>query len=155
MENTITGTARDLILYLAVQDDSTRYDLKVHKDKRSLNANNYAWALIGQIANVMRMSKEEIYLKFLQDYGQSEMVSVLSSISIKGFFKYYKLAGRSILNGKEFTHYKVYKGTSQYNTYEMAIFIDGVVQEAKNLGIETKTPAEIERLKKMWESNND
>ena len=55
-----------------------------------------------------------------------------------------------MLNGKEFTHYRIYKGTSEYNTREMSIFIDGVVHEAQNLDIETKTPAEIERIKNLW-----
>ena len=32
----------------------------------------------------------------------------------------------------------------------MSLLIDGIVQEAKNLGIETMTPAEVERLKGMW-----
>ena len=36
----------------------------------------------------------------------------------------------------------------------MSIFIDGVVQEAEQLGIETKTPEEIERLKRMWNNGN-
>jgi hypothetical protein len=36
----------------------------------------------------------------------------------------------------------------------MAKFIDGVVEEAKQLGIETKTPDEIAQLKSLWESIN-
>ena len=73
-----------------------------------------------------------------------------SDIDIKGYFKYYKVAGKTVLNNKEFTHYIIYKGTSEYNTKEMSIFIDGVVQEAKQLGIETKTPKELEEMKERW-----
>ena len=88
----------------------------------------------------------------LKDYGQSSIVSVLSDIDVQGFFKYYSVFGNSKLNGKEFTHYKVYKGTSEYNTKEMSIFLDGVIQEAQQLDIETKTPNEIERLKRLWDN---
>ena len=88
----------------------------------------------------------------LKDYGQSEIVSILSSINPIGYFKYYEEVGTSVLNGKEFTHYKIFKGTSEYNTKEMSIFIDGVVQEAKQLDIETKTPEEIDRLKRLWDN---
>jgi hypothetical protein len=42
------------------------------------------------------------------------------------------------------------KGTSLYNTSEMARFIDMVVQEAKEEGIETLPPAELERMKAAW-----
>lgn len=148
------GNPIKLITYLYEQDKDKKFKLEEYKEKRSLNANNYAWALITEIANRIRKSKEEVYLQMLKDYGQQEMVSVLSSINPNGYFKYYQKVGSSILNGKEFTHYKVYKGTSEYNTKEMSIFIDGVVQEAEQLGIETKTPEEIERLKRMWNNGN-
>lgn len=147
------GTREQISQYLWQLEDNKLYELKEYKEKRSLNANNYAWKLITEIGNVLRKSKEEVYLQMLKDYGQQEMVSILSSISPKGFFKYYQVIGSSTLNGKEFTHYKIFKGTSEYDTKEMSIFIDGVVQEAEQLGIQTKTPDEIERLKRMW--NNE
>ena len=43
-----------------------------------------------------------------------------------------------------------YYGTSSYNTKQMANFIDYVVEEAKNLDIDTLTPMEIELLKEQW-----
>lgn len=144
------GKAKDIINWLFIQDKDKTFEIKEYKEKRSLNANNYAWKLITEISNKMLKSKEEVYLQMLKDYGQQEMVSVLSSIDPKGFFKYYEKAGTSVLNNKEFTHYKIFKGTSEYNTKEMSIFIDGVVQEAKQLGINTETPEEIEKLKRLW-----
>lgn len=146
------GRINEIISWMLKQDKATIYQIEVFKEKRSLNANNYAWALISQIADKMRMSKEDVYLRMLKDYGKSEVVSVLASIDVDGYFKYYSVYGKSKLNDKEFIHYKVYKGTSEYNTQEMSIFIDGVVQEADNLGIETKTPDEIERLKRLWDN---
>lgn len=133
-------------------DKDTVYDVKIdkHREKRSLNANAYLWKLVTEIGNILNKSKEEVYLQMLIDYGQSEMVSILSEIDVKGYFKYYKLAGTSILNGKEFNHYKIYKGSSEYDTKEMSILLNGVVQEAKNLGIKTKDDIEVERLVEEW-----
>lgn len=133
-------------------DKDTVYDVKIdkHREKRSLNANAYLWKLVTEIGNILNKSKEEVYLQMLIDYGQSEMVSILSEIDVKGYFKYYKLAGTSILNGKEFNHYKIYKGSSEYDTKEMSILLNGVVQEAKNLGIKTKDDIELERLLEEW-----
>ena len=51
------------------------------------------------------------------------------------------------MNGKKFLHYMVYIGSSKYNTKEMSVFISGIVEEAKDLGIETLTPDEIARLR--------
>lgn len=134
-------------------DKDTIYDVKInkHREKRSLNANAYLWKLVTEIGNILNKSKEEVYLQMLIDYGQSEMISILSEINVKGYFKYYKLAGTSILNGKEFNHYKIYKGSSEYDTKEMSILLNGVVQEAKNLGIKTKDDIELERLVEEWD----
>lgn len=144
------GTSKKIITWLLNQNSNSLFEIKDYKEKRSLNANNYAWKLITEIGNVLGLSKEEVYLRMLEDYGQSEMVSIVSDKDIKGYFKYYKVAGQTELNNKLFTHYIIYKGTSEYNTKEMSIFIDGIVHEAQQLGIETKTPDEIESLKRMW-----
>jgi hypothetical protein len=125
-------------------------EVKQYREKRSLNANNYAWKIITEIANVLRASKDEIYLEMLKRYGQSEIFSVVSHIPFGEYVKYYEEAGESKLNGKLFKHYKVFKGSSEFDTREMSIFIDGVVSEAKELDIQTETPDEIARLKSMW-----
>lgn len=144
------GTQKQIITWLLEQDKEKQYEIKEYKEKRSLNSNNYAWKLITEIANVMRLSKEEVYLEMLKAYGQSQMVSVLAEIDVSKYFKYYSEAGESILNGKKFKHYKVYMGSSEMDTKQMSILIDGIVQEAKQLGIETLTPIEISRLKEEW-----
>lgn len=129
-------------------------EVKPYRKKRSLNANAYAWKLIGEIADIVRSGKDEIYLKLLKRYGQSELISVLSHVPISHYVKYYEEAGESKLNGKDFTHYRVYKGSSEFDTREMSIFIDGVVSEAKGLGIQTETPEEIAKIKSLWEQRN-
>ena len=133
-----------------LEEELLDIEVKKHRAKRSLNANNYMWSLINEMANVLRTSKEDVYLVMLKRYGQSEIISVLSNINISGYFKYYDIAGTSKLNGKEFTHYKVYKGSSEYDTREMSVLIDGVVSECKDLGIETMTPDELAALKNAW-----
>lgn len=148
-----TGKIEKFLPLIFRLDKDIVYDVKIdkHREKRSLNANAYLWKLVTEIGNILNKSKEEVYLQMLIDYGQSEMVSILSEIEVKGYFKYYKLAGTSILNGKEFNNYKIYKGSSEYDTKEMSILLNGVVQEAKNLGIKTKDDIELERLVEEWE----
>ena len=143
------GTPMELIAWLTCQPEK-KYEVKEYHEKRSQSANNYAWALINEIANVLRKSKEAVYLQMLKDYGQSEFVSVRSDINVNGYFKYFEEYGTGHVEGKEFTHYKVWKGSSEYDSREMAILIDGIIQEAQNLGIETITPAEKERLIQEW-----
>ena len=142
----------DLLPIIFNLDREKIYDVEIkeHKNKRSLNANSYAWALINKLGNKLRMSKDDIYIMMLERYGQSEVVSVRSDIDVKGYFQYFKEIGRGFVQGKEFTHYKIFKGSSQYDTKEMSILIDGIVSECQDLGIETMTPDELERLKELW-----
>lgn len=140
------GTTLKVIGWLSQQSQDKVFECEEYHEKRSPQANKYCWALIGKIADAMRKSKEEVYFQMLKDYGQSEFVSVRSDIDVKGYFKYYEEFGTGHVQGREFTHYKVYKGTSEFDSKEMAILLDGIIQEAKQLGIETITPAEKERM---------
>lgn len=148
----MVGNSQKIIQWLFEENEPAKeYEIKEYKPKRSLSQNAYCWELIGQIADNMRLSKEEVYLNMLQHYGQSEIVSVIAEANVKGYFKYFEKVGTGKVNGKEFAHYKVYKGSSEYDTREMSIFLDGVIQEAKNLGIQTLTPNELAQLTSLKE----
>lgn len=140
------GTPEEISRYLWQLDKEKIYEIKEHKQKRSLNQNSYAWKLITELGNVLRKSKEEVYFEMLKAYGQSEIISMLSTISPVGYFKYYEEIGKGIVNGKEFTHYKIYKGSSEYDSKEMSIFIDGIVQDCNSVGIQTMSDEEIKEL---------
>ena len=141
------GNSQDIIQYLFQQDRDKLFEIKEHKEKRSLSQNAYAWKLINEIGNKIGKSKEELYVEMLKDYGQHEVISMLSTIDPKGYFKYYEVIGTGIVNDKEFTHYKIFKGSSEFNTLEMKVFIDGIIQEATQLGIPTITEKEIESMR--------
>jgi hypothetical protein len=130
--------------------------IKKHRSLRSLDANAYAWVLIGKIAESMSppLDKQEVYLMMLKSYGQGGLISVQSDQweNVRRELDYYKLIGTSTneKNGKEFTHLHMWVGSSKYNTKEMASFIDGIISECKELGIDTDTPEQIERFKERW-----
>lgn len=133
--------------------------IKQKFNKRSIAANNYAWKLIELIANELRASKEELYIKMLKLYGQIAededgnklIFSVQSNVNVEKLYKYVEIIGYGEVNGKEFTHYKALKGSSEFNSREMSIFIDGIISEAKELGIETLSPEEVARMKEDWQ----
>lgn len=128
-------------------------EIKPYREKRSLNANAYAWKLIGEIADIVRASKDEVYIEMLRKYGQSELISVVADVPICHYIKYFDEVGESKLNGKMFKHYRVYKGSSEFDTREMSILIDGIVGEAKELGIQTETPQEVAKMKSLWKED--
>lgn len=126
---------------------------KKFRQKRSLDANAYCWVLCTKIAEVINSSKDEVYEEMLQKYGYLYQdddgyipVTVKTGVDmskIQGHWKFFKS------NGK-FDSYLMIKGSSEYDSAEMAKFIDRIVEEAKDLGIETATPAELERMKEQW-----
>jgi len=126
------------------------YEIERKRKKRSTDANAFCWKLCTEIANVLRADKDSIYVDMLKKYGQSDVVSVLSSVDVKGYFKYYDEFGKGTVNCKEFTHYKVYKGSSEYDTREMSILIDGIIDEAKALDIEVISEREKSLLLEEW-----
>lgn len=151
-----TGKIEELLPLIFRLDKDTVYDVKIekHKKNKTLDQNAYAWKLMNEIGNVLRKSKDEVYFEMLKSYGQISEISMLSSIDPSGYFKYYDISSKRLFNNKEFTIYRIYKGISEYDTREMSIFIDGVIQEAKQLGIQTLTPNQLLELKSMEASND-
>lgn len=141
------GKPLELINYLSTQDSEKVFEIKEYKKHRSLSQNSYAWKLITELGNVMRKSKEEVYLEMLKDYGQSIIISLNNEVDINHYFKYYELIGTGVVNNKGFNHYKIYKGSSEFDSKEMSIFIDGIIQECEQVGIPTLTKEEIEKLR--------
>lgn len=140
------GTPIQIIQWLYGKDKDKKFEIKEKRKKRTLSQNSYAWELITQIGNVIGKSKEEVYFEMLKAYGQVSEISMLSSIDPRGYFKYYELVSKRLFNNKEFSIYRIYKGSSEFDTKEMTMFIDGIVQECNQLEIETMTPDEIARL---------
>lgn len=150
----MVGKADEVIKWLLNQDREKLFEIKPYRQKRSLNANAYAWVLINEMANRLRTSKDEVYLEMLKRYGQSRVISVLSEIDISRFVKYYEEIGKGHVEGKEFTHYRCFIGSSEYDSREMAILIDGIVDEAQELGIDTLPTTAVERMKALWQGQN-
>lgn len=126
------------------------YEIERKRKKRSNDANSLCWKLCTEIANVLRTDKDSVYLEMLKRYGQSDIISVLSVVDVKGYFKYFEEFGKGYVKGKEFTHYKVFKGSSQYDTREMSILLDGIIDEAKALDIEVISEREKSLLLEEW-----
>ena len=58
--------------------------------------------------------------------------------------------GEVDVNGTKAVQMLCYYGSSTYDTKAMSVLIDGVVSECEELGIETMSPAELQRIKERW-----
>ena len=134
--------------YERFHDSDIDITIKEYSDPRTLKANAYLWKLITEIGNRLRMSKEDVYLDMLKAYGQGGMVSIKEKWAkqFERSNKYQQFLGESELNGEIFKHYKFWVGSHEYSKYEFSILLDGVIQEAKQLGIEVRPQEEIDSM---------
>ena len=144
----INETEEMLNKILELNGKEVSVEIKQLKQKRSLDANAYAWVLIGKMADKLSSDKGTIYRQMLERYGQMECITLRADIEPERFdIKYYDLIAEGKgKDGKTYRSYRVYIGSSQYDTAEMSKLIEGIVSEAKELGIETLTPLEIANL---------
>ena len=123
-------------------------EIEKHKRKRSLSSNAYCWVLLQKIAEKVNSTKEEIYLQMIKRYGQFNYLVVKEQVipKIKTQFPVVKELGKIKVGKGEGVQVQVYFGSSTYNQAEMNFFLNGIVSEAKELGIETLTPQELEAM---------
>lgn len=132
-------------------------EIKEHRERRSLDANAYAWKLIGMIAEAAETSPEAVYRSYIKDIGGNYEVVCVKAQAAEAFCKAWEHTGigwqtqRMPSKIKGCVNVMCYYGSSVYDTRQMSRLIDLAVQDAKNLGIETKTPRELEELMSRWE----
>ena len=123
-------------------------DLKVKKwrEARSKDANAYYWALVNQIAGAVGATKDEVHAENIQRYGYFDDPVIVITVKdhvdmgkIDGYWKYIKGNGT-------YKSYLRIRGSHEYNTAEFSRFLDHVIEDAKELGIETETPDELARM---------
>lgn len=133
-------------------------EIKKHREKRSKSANAYFHVLVNKIAAETGGSDENIKKHLVLEYGaiskDNEGATVgfklPASVNVDTIYPYVKCFDTRTENGKLFKCYLVYKQTRFMNTKEMARLIDGAIEKAKELGIETDTPEQLAIYKKEW-----
>lgn len=148
--------------YDRLKDKEISVEIKQYKEKRSLNANAYFHVLVDKIAGKQRLTHTEVHNRLIADYGF--MDEQINNIILDDSIPWLRLetihlrpttATRVMDNGKLYRVYLVMRGSHTYDTAEMSRLIDGTVEEAKALDIETLTNDELERMKSLWMNSGD
>jgi hypothetical protein len=133
-------------------------EIRKHRNIRSKNANAYFHVLINKIAAETGESDEEVKVRLITSYGAlarnsdgTYMMWVLpQTADATDYYKYAVVYDQRTVNGVLCNMWKIYKDSHKMDTKEMAKVIDGAIAEAKELGIETDTPKQIEEMKRKW-----
>lgn len=132
-------------------------DVKEHREKRSLDANAYAWVLIHKLASAMGMKPEEVYLQEVMNVGNNFTPMCVREKDVERFKRSWqsnglgwpvKDLGPSQVPGCR--NLMAYHGSSTYDTQQMSRLIDLLVQDCKQLDIETLPPEKLALLKEEW-----
>lgn len=134
--------------------------IKKYKANRSLNANAYLWELLGKQAlerNVrgMTVTNWDCYLESLKKYGQFTYIVITprAKEQFKQSWRECIELGEISINGKTGIQFQCFYGSSTYDSKEFSALLNGVIEDCKELGIETLPPAEIEKMIQLLEKN--
>ena len=150
-----------------LQEKVLSITVKPYRKKRSLDANAYYWVLLSKLAKVIGISKNRMHNMMLQRYGQAFVVDgsmvylpipdteEAEEKMLESSTFHLKLTSQ-VKEGKDGVMYRTYKllrGSSDYNTQEMAELINGLVMECKDVGIETMPEEEIKRMLDLYDQH--
>jgi hypothetical protein len=139
-----------------MEKDKLAITIAPYRKKRSLDANAYMWQLCQKLAEKLGTTKEAVYKKAIRDVGQFEIIPIRNDaaerwIEIwrgKGLGWFAEVMDDSKLKGykKVITYY----GSSVYDSREMSVLVDYIVQECKDQEIETLPEHELAALCEVY-----
>jgi len=148
----------ELASYIDSLDDNKNYILTVKekKNRRSLDANAYAWVLLDKLAEKLRIPKTEIYKQYIKEIGGNSETVCAVDRAVDALCEAWEGKGigwqtdriQSKLEGC--TNVVLYYGSSVYDSKQMSRLIEMIVQDCKANEIETMTPQELQQLCEKW-----
>ena len=138
-------------------DQIVDLSVKTKRPKRTLTQNSYFWELLSKLAPVLKTSRMELYHKYVRESG------IFSDIPIpRGQAQFFIEAWSSKGYGwlaeeterlRDVSIYRFYKGSSVYTTEQMAQLLDSVIEDCKELDIETASPQELMEMRRYEQAH--
>lgn len=152
----------------ALREADLSISLAKWREPRSITANAYYWVLVSKISDVTGQPNAVIHNLLLRRYGVPEVVGgQLLTVLVPDTDEaeqetlekeIYHLKPTSKLKegktGKMFRAYIIMKGSSEFDTKEMSRLIDGTIDEAKHIGIDTISTTEVRRMMEDYEKHH-
>ena len=154
-ELSVLGNLTQELESLSLNGDKYNVDIK-KESKRTNNANGYAWVLLGELQDKLKIPKEEIYRKYIRECGVYEVIPIRNDALAKFTDSWSRnglgwVCDTTESKVKGYTNVIAYYGTSVYSKAEMAMLLDSIVQDCIEQGIPTKKREDLENLLESWE----
>ena len=124
-----------------LKDKDVNVEIKKYREKRSLDANAYCWVLIDKIAEKMRIDKAEVYREAIRGIGGVSTTVCVQNEALESLRNHWSSHGigwqTETMKSKTpgCTNVTLFYGSSEYDTNQMSLLIDHIVQDAKALGM--------------------
>ena len=123
-------------------------DLKIYRNKRSLQANRMMWACLGELAEKLRTTKDEIHDIMLQRYGTFTTQQIRPQEAVLNVLRVVweglvEDKGIVYVNGEEWRQVLLIYPSRYYDTRAFHRLLEGILDEMHQCGLETPEEARI------------
>ena len=138
------------------------YDLTVkeHRNNRSNDANAMMWTLIHQMSEILHLPPTEIYQGYIPDVGGNFWIAPVKQEEVEERIADWcrghigrmadDIGPCRLEELKGYRNLKMYRGSSEYDVPTFSRLLDLVIQDCRQLGIETLSEREKSLLLEEW-----
>jgi hypothetical protein len=134
--------------YEALKEVPVEISIKKWRSKRSSDANKYFHLLVNEIALAKGLPDDQVKIDLITQYGtyarddDGNLIGfkLPASVDVEQIYPYTRMYKEVEEDGKRYKCYLVYKRSSNMDTKEFSHLIDGTIEVAQELNIDTDTP---------------
>lgn len=142
--------------YDKLHDSDVEVTIEKKRPKRSKDANAYCWVLIYKIAEAVGEEPTMVYRKLIHRFPSKTKVCCVKEEDaeseirefVEGHLGRMVDIGDSKIPGCVVLHKKY--GSSSFDTAQMSAFVDKVLEQCSELGIEVRSAEYVSSLLKEW-----
>ena len=150
----------------ALENDKLKVaDIGYFKEKKSKDANSGFWLMCDRIAKKLGNTKDNIYVEMVKKYGVFDDVILTveafnvyekrhndsSSVNFSKGYSLCDVVETYAKGGQGWVKVRSYPGTSVYSKDDFKPLLDGVIEDAKELGIPFFSREELDQMLSVWE----
>lgn len=166
-----SGTAKELVFRMAkiADTDDKVYDIIPHEEKRNLNQNALYWKVCGMVADKHRISKARLHNDMLAHFGQKMFIdgkcvfvtlpdTEESEETAKESTTVHLMPSSKTVegnNGVRYRYWAMLRGSHDYTVREFSVLLDGLLQEARQLGMQIISDDELAHMRMLEQAAED
>lgn len=134
--------------YEALREFPVEISIKKWRAKRSSDANKYFHLLVNEIALAKGLPDDQVKIDLITQFGtyarddDGNLIGfkLPASVDVGQIYPYTRMYKEIEENGKRYKCYLVFKRSSDMDTKEFSHLIEGTIEVAQDLNIDTDTP---------------